>query len=119
MPGRRRPGAWDLVPSQAGRIVVEAAQLNAIARQFNVAWRSVSRADRAVLEWPGRPLRKEEAIDAVRPALTAAGASDDIDIDLSDLSRRSCRPRRRRSPPSRNSNTTATGTLQRRPDPHR
>jgi flagella basal body P-ring formation protein FlgA len=70
-------------PEPGGRIVVEAAQLNAIARQFNVAWRSVSRADRAVLEWPGRPLRKEEAIDAVRLAITAAGASDDVDIDLS------------------------------------
>jgi flagellar basal body P-ring formation protein FlgA len=70
-------------PEPGGRIVVEAAQLNAIARQYNVDWRSVSRADRAVLEWPGRPLRREEAIDAVRLALTAAGASDDIDIDLS------------------------------------
>jgi flagella basal body P-ring formation protein FlgA len=70
-------------PEPGGRIVVEAAQLNAIARQFNVEWRSVSRADRAVLERPGRPLRKEEAIEAVRLALTAAGASDDIDIDLS------------------------------------
>ncbi len=70
-------------PEPGGRIVVEAAQLNAIARQFNVEWHSVSRADRAVLEWPGRPLRKEEALDAVRLALTAAGASEDIDIDLS------------------------------------
>jgi flagella basal body P-ring formation protein FlgA len=65
------------------RIIVEAAQLNAIARQYNVAWRSVSRADRAVLEWPGRPLRRDEAIDAVRTAITAAGASDDVDIELS------------------------------------
>lgn len=69
-------------PGPGGRIIVEAAQLNAIARQYNVPWRSVSRGDRAVLEWPGRPLRKEEAIDAVRIAITAAGASDDIDIDL-------------------------------------
>jgi flagella basal body P-ring formation protein FlgA len=69
-------------PDPGGRIIVEAAQLNAIARQFNVAWRSVSGADRAVLEWPGRPLRKEEAIEAVRLAITAGGASDDTDIDL-------------------------------------
>src|ERR1700723_1223534 len=39
-------------PEPGGRIVVEAAQLNAIARQFNVEWRSVSRADRAVLVRP-------------------------------------------------------------------
>lgn len=69
-------------PDPGGRIIVEAAQLNAIARQYNVAWRSVSRADRALLEWPGRPLRKEEAIEAVRLAVTAAGAADNIDIDL-------------------------------------
>lgn len=69
-------------PEPGGRIILEAAQLNAIARQYNVSWRSVSRADRAVLEWPARPLRKEEAIEAVRIAITAAGASDDIDIDL-------------------------------------
>jgi flagella basal body P-ring formation protein FlgA len=69
-------------PDPGGRIIVEAAQLNAIARQYSVAWRSVSRADRAVLEWPGRLLRKEEAIEAVRLAITAGGAADDTDIDL-------------------------------------
>jgi flagellar basal body P-ring formation protein FlgA len=69
-------------PEPGGRIVVEAAQLNAIARQFNVEWRSVSRADRAVLEWPGRPMRKEEAVEAVRLAVTAGAGSEDFDIDL-------------------------------------
>jgi len=69
-------------PVPGDRIVVEAAQLNAIARQFNVQWRSVSAADRAVLEWPGRPLRLEEAIEAVKAAVTGAGASEDIDIDI-------------------------------------
>jgi flagella basal body P-ring formation protein FlgA len=69
-------------PAPGDRIVVEAAQLNAIARQFNVPWRSVSSADRAVLEWPGRPLHQDEATDAVKAAVTAAGASDDIDIDI-------------------------------------
>ena len=69
-------------PTPGGRIIVEAAQLNAIARQFDVPWRSVSRADRAVLEWPGRPLRKEAALEAVRLAITAGGAADDLDIDL-------------------------------------
>ena len=70
-------------PDPGGRIIVEAAQLNAIARQYDVAWRSMSRGDRAVLEWPGRPLRKEEATDAVRTAIAAGNASDDTDIDLS------------------------------------
>lgn len=73
-------------PDPGGRIIVEAAQLNAIARQYSIAWRSVSRADRAVLEWPGRLLRKEDIIEAVRTALTAAGAADDCDIDIPGFS---------------------------------
>ncbi|HEY0421995.1 MAG TPA: flagellar basal body P-ring formation chaperone FlgA [Rhodopila sp.] len=70
-------------PEPGGRIIVEAAQLNAIARQYSVKWRSVSSADRAVLEWPGRPLRKEEVLDAVRVAIAAAGAGGDVEIDVS------------------------------------
>jgi flagella basal body P-ring formation protein FlgA len=69
-------------PVPGGRIIVEAPQLNAIAKQFGVAWRSVSRADRAVLEWPGRPMKLEDAVEAVRVAITASGASDDIEIDM-------------------------------------
>jgi flagella basal body P-ring formation protein FlgA len=69
-------------PEPGGRIIVEAPQLNAIARQYNVAWRSVSRADRAVLERPGRPLQREEVLEAVRLAVTAAGPADDTDIEL-------------------------------------
>jgi flagella basal body P-ring formation protein FlgA len=69
-------------PEPGGRIIVEASQLNAIARRYGVAWQSISTSDRAVLEWPGRPLRREEAIEAVRLAVTAAGAPDDCDIEL-------------------------------------
>jgi flagella basal body P-ring formation protein FlgA len=70
-------------PEPGGRIIVESAQLSAIARQYGVAWRSVSRGDRAVLEWPGRPMSRDEAIEAVRVAITAHGAADDMDIDMS------------------------------------
>jgi flagellar basal body P-ring formation protein FlgA len=69
-------------PGAGGRIVVEAAQLGAIARQFGVDWRPVSSGDRAVLDRLGRPLRREDALDAVRSALVAAGASPDCDIAL-------------------------------------
>ncbi|HQT79918.1 MAG TPA: hypothetical protein PLD10_22985, partial [Rhodopila sp.] len=69
-------------PDPGGRIVVPAAQLDAIARQFSVAWHSASGADRAVLEWPGRPLPKAAAIDAARIAVRAAGAPEDSDIEL-------------------------------------
>ena len=56
-------------PGAGGRIVVEAAQLGAIARQFGVDWRPASSADRAVLDRPGRPLRRDDVLDAVRTAL--------------------------------------------------
>ena len=70
-------------PGPGGRVIVESAQLGAIARQFGVDWRPVSRADRTVLEWPGRPMRREDALDAVRVALMSAGAAADCVIDLS------------------------------------
>lgn len=69
-------------PDPGGRIVVEAAQLDAIARHYGVAWRSGSRADRVVLEWPGRPLRLDEATEVLRAALLSAGIGADCDIDL-------------------------------------
>jgi flagella basal body P-ring formation protein FlgA len=69
-------------PEPGGRIIVRGPQLNAIARQFGVNWRSGPGADQAVLQWPGRPLRQDEIMDAVRLALTAAGASADSNIEL-------------------------------------
>lgn len=69
-------------PAPGGRIVVETAQLAAIAHQFGVDWRPASAAERIVLERPGRPMPHEQALSAVRAALVAAGASPDCDIDL-------------------------------------
>ena len=69
-------------PGAGGRIVVEAAQLGAIARQFGVDWRPASSADRAVLDRPGRPLRRDDVLDAVRNALIGGGASADCDVEL-------------------------------------
>lgn len=69
-------------PAPGGRIIVESSQLGAIARMYGVDWRPASRADRAMLEWPGRPLKREDALAAVRDALIAAGASADCTIEL-------------------------------------
>ena len=69
-------------PAPGGRIVVEAAQLRAIARQFDVDWQPSSNADRAVLERPGQPMNRDDALAAVRSALVAAGASPDCAIEL-------------------------------------
>lgn len=69
-------------PAPGGRIVVEAAQLAAIARQFGVDWRPASTADRIALEWPGHPFPREEAMAALRTALAVAGVSADADVDV-------------------------------------
>ncbi len=69
-------------PAPGGRIVVEAPQLAAIARQFGVDWRPASSGDRAVLERPGRVLRRDELIPPLRAALAGAGAPPDAALDL-------------------------------------
>ena len=70
-------------PAPGARIVVEAPQLAAIARQFGVDWHPVSTADRAVLDRPGRFLARDDVIVALRAALAEAGAPADADIQLS------------------------------------
>ncbi len=69
-------------PGPGARIVVEARQLAAIARQFGVDWRPASGGDRAVLERPGRPLAREEAVAALAAALASAGAPADTEIEI-------------------------------------
>ena len=68
-------------PALGGRIVVEAAQLTAIARQFGVAWRSATLADRVVLSRPGEPFPREPIMAALRDALLAAGMPQNAEIE--------------------------------------
>ena len=68
-------------PEPGGRIVVEAAQLAAIARQFTVDWRSTNSGDRIVLERPGRPFPREPILDALRDALLAIGLPVNSEIE--------------------------------------
>jgi flagella basal body P-ring formation protein FlgA len=69
-------------PAPGGRIVVEAAQLGAIARQFGVDWQPASAADRAVLERPGRLVRREDMLAALRAALQSGGAPSGFEIEM-------------------------------------
>lgn len=69
-------------PPLGGRIVVEAAQLDAIARQFGVAWRAASPADRAVLDRPGQTLSREAVMAPLRDALAEAGVPGTAEIEL-------------------------------------
>jgi len=72
-------------PQPGARIVVEAAQLAAIARQFGVDWRPASLADHAVIERPGRLLPRSVVIDALRTALHGVGAGEDLDGSFAPL----------------------------------
>ncbi len=69
-------------PAPGGRIVVESAQLAAIAREFGVDWQPASPADRSVLDRPGRLLPREDVFAALRAALAGVGAPADGDLDL-------------------------------------
>ena len=73
-------------PAPGGRIVVEAAQLAAIARQFGVDWRPASPTDRAVLERPGKLLPRDTVVATLRDALAGLGAPADGNIELPGFS---------------------------------
>jgi flagellar basal body P-ring formation protein FlgA len=69
-------------PAPGDRIVVEAPQLAAIARDYSVDWRPQSGAERVVLERSGDRLPQAAIVAPLRAALTGAGASTDADISL-------------------------------------
>lgn len=69
-------------PAPGARITVEARQLDAIARQFGVDWRSGGAGDRVVLDRPGRALGRDDVMEPLRAALTAAGAPRDGELEL-------------------------------------
>ena len=72
-------------PAPGGRIVVEAPQLAAIARQFGVDWRPASGADRIVLDRPGRLLPREEVFAPLRAALAGLGAPPDGELEMPEF----------------------------------
>ncbi|MBU8544985.1 MULTISPECIES: flagellar basal body P-ring formation chaperone FlgA [Roseomonadaceae] len=77
-------GATPLGPAPAPgqRLVVEAAQLAAIARLNDVAWQPSGGGDRVVLERPGRALAREEVMEALRMSLQAQGVEEEADLTL-------------------------------------
>jgi flagella basal body P-ring formation protein FlgA len=71
-------------PAPGTRILVGAAQLAAIARDFNVDWRPATGTEQAVLERRGETLPRSAIADALRHALEAAGAPPGSDISMPD-----------------------------------
>ncbi len=68
-------------PEPGRRIVVEAAQLTAIARQFGVDWRPASTGNRVVMERPGQQFPREPVLTALRTALLATGIPVNSEIE--------------------------------------
>lgn len=73
-------------PAPGQQITVPAAQLAAIASEFGVDWRPRSPGEQAVLERPGRPLRRHEVEPPLHEALLAAGAPRDSRVLLPNFS---------------------------------
>jgi flagella basal body P-ring formation protein FlgA len=83
------PGAERVLgagPGPGGRIVVEAAQAAAIARQFGVAWHPSSGGERVVIDRPGRLVARAEIMGKLRAALVGSGAPEDADIEMPGFS---------------------------------
>ena len=72
-------------PAPGERIVVPAAQLAAIARQFGVDWRPASPSDRAVIERAGRVLSRSAVLAPLRESLRGAGAPADFDLSVPEF----------------------------------
>ncbi len=88
-------------PNVGERLFIEAPQLDAIARQFDVDWHSAGPADRVLLSRSGAPFTREETMAILRPALAGVGVSDDANVDLEGF-----------TPPMLSPGETVTGNVQ-------
>jgi flagella basal body P-ring formation protein FlgA len=79
------PGAETVLgnaPAPGRRFVVEAAQLQHIARLHSLPWRPMGADERVVVERPGRPLGQEEVAEALLPELERLGAEPGFELEL-------------------------------------
>jgi flagella basal body P-ring formation protein FlgA len=73
-------------PNPGQRFVIEASQLAAIARRFNVDWRPTSGAERSVIERPGQALSRDAAVEVLRAELLGLGLPADAELELAAFS---------------------------------
>ncbi|SHI82364.1 flagella basal body P-ring formation protein FlgA [Roseomonas rosea] len=69
-------------PAPGRRVVVEPAQLLAIARAHGVAWRPLTAADTVVVERPGRAVPRDEVLDLLRGELGRMGLDPEAELEL-------------------------------------
>ena len=65
--------------------MLDVAQLSALARAHNLAWRPLSAHERVVVERPGRAVPREEIDAALRADLSRMGLDPDAELDLGPL----------------------------------
>ena len=83
--GGRAAQAIGAAPAPGRRLVLDAAQLSALARAHNLPWRPLSAHERAVVERPGRAVPREEIDAALRAHLSRMGLDPDAELDLGPL----------------------------------
>lgn len=81
-PGPRGAATLGAAPAPGRRIVIEAAQLGAIARGYGVPWRPLSGQERVVVERPGRALPRAEIEALLREELPRLGMEPDSEIEI-------------------------------------
>jgi flagella basal body P-ring formation protein FlgA len=84
--GPRAGQAIGAAPAPGRRLVIEAAQLAALARAHGLAWRPLSAQERVVVERPGQVLPREEIAATLRAELLRLGLDPEAELDLGPLS---------------------------------
>ncbi|WP_140881095.1 flagellar basal body P-ring formation chaperone FlgA [Muricoccus nepalensis] len=69
-------------PAPGRRIVVETAQLYAIARAHGVMWRPLTAADTVVVERPGRAVPRDEVADLLRGEFGRLGLDPAAELEM-------------------------------------
>jgi flagellar basal body P-ring formation protein FlgA len=83
--GERSTQAIGAAPAPGRRLVIDVAQLSALARAHNLSWRPLSAHERVVVERPGRAVPREEIDAALRADLSRMGLDPDAELDLGAL----------------------------------
>lgn len=83
--GAQAGQAIGAAPAPGRRMVLEALQLQALARQHGIAWRPLGPHERIVVERPGRPVTRDEIEAALRADLLRLGLDQDAELDLGTL----------------------------------
>ena len=80
--GARADVVVGTAPAPGRRLVVEAAQLAALARIHGLAWRPLMAGERSIIERPGRPVPQDEVLELLRAELSRLGLPAESELEL-------------------------------------